>query len=81
MSLSPARRHRGAEYLSSADVEPAHIPAELKTALDQADVKYQLKIFPGRHYGFCFPERAVYDTLAAEETWTKIFAMWDRNLK
>jgi len=33
------------------------------------------------HHGFCFPERAVYDTLAAEETWSKIFAMWDRRVK
>jgi dienelactone hydrolase len=48
---------------------------------DKADVKHELKVFPGTHHGFCFPERAVYDTLAAGETWTKIFAMWDRNLK
>jgi carboxymethylenebutenolidase len=40
-----------------------------------------LKVFPGSQHGFCFPERAVYDTLAAEETWSKIFAMWDRRLK
>jgi hypothetical protein len=46
-----------------------------------ADTKYELEVFPGTHRGFCFPERAVYDTLAAEETWTKIFAMWDRNLR
>jgi carboxymethylenebutenolidase len=53
----------------------------LKQALDKADAKYELKVFPGTHHGFCFPERAVYDTLAAEETWSQIFAMWDRNLK
>jgi carboxymethylenebutenolidase len=46
--------------------------------LDRADAKYELKVFPGTEHGFCFP---VYDALAAEETWTKIFAMWDRNLK
>ena len=60
---------------------PQHIPGELKKALDQVDAKYELKIFPGTQHGFCFPERAVYDTLAAEETWSKILAMWDRNLK
>jgi carboxymethylenebutenolidase len=49
--------------------------------LDKVDAKYELKAFPGTQHGFCFPERAVYDTLAAEETWTKIFAMWDCNLK
>ncbi|HEY3911484.1 MAG TPA: dienelactone hydrolase family protein [Stellaceae bacterium] len=59
---------------------PAHIPGELKKALDKADVRHEQKVFPGTH-GFCFPERAVYDTLAAEDTWSKIFAMWDRCLK
>jgi carboxymethylenebutenolidase len=53
----------------------------LMQALDKADAKHELKVFPGTHHGFCFPERAVYDTLAAEETWSKIFAMWDRCLK
>src|SRR5437588_544839 len=32
-------------------------------------------------YGFAFPERPVYNTLAAEETWDKMFALWDRTLK
>ena len=59
----------------------SHIPGELKQALDKAADKYELKVFSGTQYGFCFPERAVFDTIAAEETWTKIFAMWDRNLK
>ena len=40
-----------------------------------------MHVFPGTHHGFCFPERAVYDTLAAEETWKKMFAMWNRALK
>ena len=44
---------------------------------------HRLGPFPAPHGGggFCFLESAVYDTLAAEETWSKIFAMWDRNLK
>lgn len=74
------------EYRSDAFAEtdhavPSHIPGELKKALDKADVKHELKVFPGTQHGFCFPERAVYDTLAAEKTWSKIFAMWDRRLK
>ena len=43
--------------------------------------KHELHVFPGTQHGFCFPERAVYDTLASEETWRKMFAMWDRHLK
>lgn len=60
---------------------PTHIPGERKKALDKADVKHELKVFAGTQHGFCFPERAVCDTLAADKTWSKIFAMWDRRLK
>jgi len=75
---------KGELYYAFAETDqavPAHIPGELKQALDKVDAKYELKVFPGTHHGFCFPERAAYDTLAAEETWSKIFAMWDRRLK
>ena len=33
------------------------------------------------HHGFQFPERDVYETHAAEESWSKVVAMWERNLK
>ena len=75
---------KGELYYAFAETDqsvPAHIPGELKQALDKAAAKYELKVFSGTQYGFCFLERAVFDTIAAEETWTKIFAMWDRNLK
>jgi carboxymethylenebutenolidase len=75
---------KGELYYAFAETDqsvPAHIPGDLKKELDKAKVKYELKTFPGTQHGFCFPERAVYDTTAAEETWDKIVAMWDRNLK
>ena len=49
--------------------------------LAKTNVKHEIKTFPGTEHGFAFPERAVYSTLAAEETWDKMFAMWDRTLK
>jgi carboxymethylenebutenolidase len=61
-------------------VPPTVIPA-LKSALEKAGTKRTLEVYPGTHHGFCFPERAVYDTRAAEATWQKIFALWDRRLK
>jgi len=60
---------------------PANVIPDLKAALNKTDVKATVETFPGTHHGFCFPERAVYDTLAAETTWSKIFALWDRHLK
>ncbi|MGH7100247.1 MAG: dienelactone hydrolase family protein [Stellaceae bacterium] len=77
-------RIKGELYYAFAETDqavPAHIPGELKSLLDKADVRHELKVFPGTQHGFCFPERAAYNALAAEETWSKIFALWDRNLK
>jgi carboxymethylenebutenolidase len=49
--------------------------------LDKHGIKHELKVFPGTEHGFAFSERAVYNTLAAEETWDKMFALWGRTLK
>ena len=54
---------------------------KLKESFAAAHLKATVEVFPGTHHGFCFPERAVYDTLASEATWSKIFALWDRHLK
>jgi dienelactone hydrolase len=57
---------KGELYYAFAETDqsvPAHIPGELKQALDKTDAKHKLKVFPGTHHGFCFPERAVYDTV------------------
>ena len=34
---------------------PSHIPGELKKALDKADVKHEVEVFPGTQHGCCFP--------------------------
>jgi carboxymethylenebutenolidase len=60
---------------------PDHVIPDLRAALAKTDVKHTIKIFPGTHHGFAFPERAVYETIASEQTWADMFAMWDRCLK
>ncbi len=77
-------RIKGEMYYAFAETDrsvPAEIPPELQKLLEKHDVKHELKVFPGTEHGFAFAERAVYDTLAAEETWDKMFALWDRTLK
>ena len=77
-------RIKGELYYAFAETDrsvPPHIPGELKGLLEKHGIKHELKTFPGTEHGFAFPERAIYNTLAAEETWTKMFAMWDRTLK
>jgi carboxymethylenebutenolidase len=60
---------------------PDHVIPDLKAALMKTDVKNTVKVFPGTHHGYAFAERAVYETMASEQTWTDLFALWDRNLK
>jgi carboxymethylenebutenolidase len=75
---------KGELYYAFAETDrsvPEHIPGELKGLLDKHGIKHELKVFPGTEHGFAFNERAVYNTLACEETWDKMFALWDRTLK
>src|SRR5258706_380360 len=58
---------------------PDHVIPDLRAALAKTDVKNTIKIFPGTHHGFAFPERAVYETVSSEQTWADMFAMWDRH--
>ena len=75
---------KGEVYYAFAEHDasvPDHVIPALTEALAKTDVKHTIKIFPGTHHGFAFAERAVYETLAAEQTWADMFAMWDRHLK
>ena len=75
---------QGELYYAFAETDrsvPEHIPGELKGLLEKHGIKHELKVFPDTEHGFAFNERAVYNTLASEETWDKMFALWERTLK
>jgi carboxymethylenebutenolidase len=75
---------RGELYYAFAEHDqsvPEHVIPALKAALEKTGTRNTLEVYPGTHHGFCFPERQVYDAHAAESTWAKIFALWDRNVK
>ena len=77
-------RIKGELYYGFAEFDetvPADVIPTLRKALDAAQTRYELDIFPGTRHGFQFPERDIYDTHAAEASWAKIFAMWERRLK
>ena len=74
----------GELYLAFAEVDPsvpANVIPDLKAALAKTKVKHVLETIPGTHHGYCFAARADYNPVAAEGTWTKLFDLWDRNLK
>ena len=71
-------------YYAFAETD-ASVPAKeveaLAAALKKAGTKHTLETLQGTQHGFCFAERMVYHPEASEHTWTKIFDLWDRNLK
>jgi len=50
------------------------------TSLTDAGVKFDVDIFDSADHGYCFPERATYDPVAAEASWKKVFDLFSRNL-
>lgn len=86
---SPQSPHRNVDalrcpaYLGVADEDPSCTPAHqaaLKSALDAASVRYELELYAGARHGFAVPDFPVYDAAAAERAWTKVLALFAREL-
>ena len=75
---------KGELYVAFAETDPA-VPAnvvpDLAAALKKAGTKHVLETVPDTHHGYCFAARNDYNAVAAEATWDKLFALWQRNLK
>jgi carboxymethylenebutenolidase len=60
-------------------------PIEMAPTLEQAAKAYapatEVEIYPGVHHGFAFRERPVYDGVAAERHWERLFSLFRRRLQ
>ncbi|MFI5013694.1 MAG: dienelactone hydrolase family protein [Hyphomicrobiales bacterium] len=75
---------KGELYFAFAEVDPsvpAHVVPDLQAALKKAGTRHTLETCPGTHHGYCFPARPDFEPNAAEETWAKLFDLWERNLR
>jgi carboxymethylenebutenolidase len=75
---------KGELYIAFAETDPAvppNVVPDLQAALKKAGTKHILETVPNTHHGYCFAARNDYDAVAAEATWDKLFALWQRNLK
>jgi carboxymethylenebutenolidase len=59
---------------------PLPIVDELRRLFDASGARGELEIYPNVHHGFGFPQRPVYDKLAAERHWQRLLALYRRNL-
>jgi carboxymethylenebutenolidase len=77
-------RIKGELYIGFAEIDPAvpaDVPPALERALRAAGTKHRQDTYEGVHHGFCFANRPDYDPVAADMAWTRLFDLWDRNLK
>lgn len=77
-------RVKGELYYGFAENDsgvPANVIPTVRAALEKAGVRHEIEIFPGTQHGYCFPERQQYHPGAAEATWSKLIALWQRNLR
>ena len=81
--LHLAEHVRGELYFACAETDE-YAPREMIDALvehlDATGTKATVEWYPGTHHGFAFPQRPVYDKLAAERHWERLFWLFDRNL-
>jgi carboxymethylenebutenolidase len=72
-------------YFACAEIDSWAPPATIDTleaALKRAGTPYRIEWYPGAQHGFAFPQRAgIYDKASAERHWSRLLALFARNLK
>ena len=79
-----APRIKGEIYVAAADNDhsyPPEMAEKLEAALDAAGVTYVAETYPGAAHGWMKKDFPIYDEAAAERGWTKMLALFARNLK
>jgi carboxymethylenebutenolidase len=79
-----ARKAKGELYFACAETDrwaPLEMVEALRKDLAANSVNAEVEIYPGTEHGFAFPQRPVYHKAAAERHWTRLHALFARNLR
>jgi carboxymethylenebutenolidase len=71
-------------YFGIAETDTATPPetiATMRAALEAAGVPHEMEIHPDSRHGYCFTAGRFYAPHAAEATWARMFALWERTLR
>lgn len=78
-----ARKAKAELYFACAERDrwlPLEQVSALRKALEQTGASAEVELYPGTEHGFAFPQRPVYDKLAAERHWERLLALFRRRL-
>ena len=78
-----ADKMRAKVYVGVAQTDPFLFPGEterLKSALEEAKVKYTMELYPGVVHGFAVPGVPMYDREASERHWQRLLALYRETL-
>jgi len=78
-----ASKMRGEVYVGIAGIDPHFSPEEklrLECALQSANVKHTVEVYPDVKHGFAVTDTPVYDRPASERHWERILGLFSRNL-
>ncbi len=59
---------------------PAEYIETLRQSLDKAGLTYEVDVYEGVDHGYCFLERAAYNAVASESSWSKVFSLFSKHL-
>ena len=79
-----AEQVRGELYFACAETDeyaPKEMIDDLEAHLATVGADARVERYPGTHHGFAFPLRPVYDQPAAERHWSRLFSLFERNLR
>lgn len=71
-------------YIAAAETDsyaPPEMIERVEAELKASGANSRVEWYPGTHHGFAFPGREVYDKAAAERHWSRLHALFDRNLR
>ena len=76
---------KGEIYVAAAETDeyaPPEMIERVEAEVASSGVRGRVEWYPGTHHGFAFPTRAgMFDKPAAERHWSRLFSLFDRNLR
>ncbi len=78
-----APQMKAAFLIAIAENDDERNPAEkekLRAAFDAAGVEAEIEVYAGTKHGWCPPDSAVYDEKQADRAWSRLLALFEREL-